>query len=142
MPDFQFDQKPPLDYKYHEKPKHDEYYTPERGGCLTAFLLIMGIGNIAFGLMVCAVLIKQNSFFNSSLSQLFSYMQLGISIAAFTCAYGLWDWKRWAYNGIYGIYLFNVVIALLVGQISGAIGTIIGMLILYYLMKDKAGYLS
>jgi hypothetical protein len=139
MSDFQYDEKPKND-----KPKIGESYEPERGGCLTAFLVVLGVANVGL-ILVSIVSLGGLDAISSSVRgtvQFLLFLQVVMSIAAVACAYGLWNWKDWAYKGLFVIYFVNALIGLFSGQIPVAIGAFVGMGILYYLMKDKSGYLT
>lgn len=145
MPD-EFE-KPTFDYKFSDKPKNEydsSSYAPERGGCLTAFLIVLGLAQlvlvfIAFGMLGS---VSQYPASSQGIIQFAGFLQIGLSIAAVACVVGLWNWKSWGYYGIYAMYILGALISLFTGAFSSAIGSFVGMGVLYYLMKDKADYLE
>ena len=142
MPEFE---EPTFNYKFSDKPKNEYSYSePERGGCLTAFLVFLGIGQVAVILIGFSIFGQLGDYPASSrgILQFASFAQIAVGIIGMACVVGLWNWKSWAYNGMYILYGLGMLLNLFTGQFSGVVGTIIGMAILYYLMKDKTYYLE
>jgi len=142
---YDFDNKPKNDFSDgYGKPKNDyQYSPPERGGCLTALLGFIMVTNI-LGIFAMFVVVGDVSAYgsNSGLVSLILYGSVAISIAAAICAYGLWNWKRWGYNGLMVLYVLSIVITLIGSNPSSAAGSAAGLAMLYYLMKDKTHYLE
>jgi hypothetical protein len=131
------------EYNFDDKPKND-VVQEERGGCLTAFIAFVAIVNVAMIFLVFFTLSNLSQFPESQrgLLQMAFFIQIGFSIFAIACAYGLWNWKRWAYYGFFVIYGLNIVLSIISGQIPAAAGSVIGIAILYYLLKDKTHLLE
>lgn len=134
---------------YDDKPKNDKLKNDysdyrERGGCLTAFLGFAVIANIlAAGLVL--VLFSEVSQYSGADTGMFTVLVLVSifsAVAAVACVYGLWNWKRWGYNGLMGLYVLGIIVNLLSGSFTTIGGSVLGMAILYWLMKDKMHYLD
>lgn len=145
MSQYNFDDKPKNDHSDgYGKYKNDyQYSPPERGGCLTAFLGFIMVANV-LGIFVIFSAVGDVSSYgsNSGLVSLILYGSVAISIAAVVCAYGLWNWKGWGYNGLMIIYIISIVLNAITANFSSIGGSIGGLAILYYLMKDKSYYLD
>lgn len=125
-----------------EKSKNDSYpsgsyYTPkERGGCLSLFLGFAFLGNLFFLLYYLVTF----SEFRGALDAGWSILLFGIfaiQVGIFVSVVALWNWKQWGYNGLMAGYVLNIVLSLLTGAFTSITGSVIGIAILYYLMKDK-----
>jgi hypothetical protein len=116
----------------------------ERGGCLTAWLILLGIGDV---LAIVGALIA----FSQPGYGLLGLLLLIGAVLAFAGVIGTWQFKRWGYYSIMTLYGINVVIgviSLCVSSSSGTptttgssigsiIGGAIGMFTLYLLVREK-----
>ncbi len=116
----------------------------ERGGCLTAWLILLGIGDV---LAMVGALIA----FSQPGYGLVGLLILIGAVLAIVGVIGTWQFKRWGYYLIMTLYGINVVIGVIsicVSSSSGTpistgssigsiIGGAIGMLILYLLVREK-----
>lgn len=133
----------------YDKPKNDkiknEYRNvKERGGCLSVFLGFAVIANIAVALLTL-ILFNEYSQFSGVDTGFFTIVVIFSLVAAaatIACVWGLWNWKRWGYNGLMALYVLSMVVNLLSGSLQTVAGSAIGMGILYFLMKDKMHYLD
>ena len=143
-----YDEKPK--FSYGDKPKTDYSMEPERGGCLTAFLGLSFVVNL---LAIPAALYLQSQINDLSGSAYVDSAQLGVAqffvlaavisgIAGAVCIWGLWNWKRWGYQGLIALQIIGVVLNLFGGTPQYAVSGIVGLGILVYLMKDKTDYLE
>lgn len=122
-----------------QRPMHTYSYepTPERGGCLTAWLIFLGIGS---ALSIVLALIAFG----------FSYVVPGVllligGVLSFVGVSGTWRFKRWGYYllmTLSGISIASSILSLCAGSgtpTSGGsiVGAILGMLILYLLVREK-----
>ncbi|HEY7419250.1 MAG TPA: DUF2127 domain-containing protein [Ktedonobacteraceae bacterium] len=109
---------------------------PERGGCLTAWLVLLGIGS---------ALVVLSSFVDFSRSAILGVLLLVGGILAFVGVVGTWQLKRWGYYLIMALYGLNVIFSLF-SLLSGSgsatsvgtiIGGLVGMIILYLLVRGR-----
>ncbi len=106
----------------------------KRGGCLTAFLILMLIANPLTGIyyLLAGSTIRQTfPNFPDWAGPLFGVMAL----ANFVFAIAIWKWKKW---GVYG-FVASAAVAFLVNVISigflGALVGLIGLVILAFLLR-------
>lgn len=120
-----------------DKSKNDYYETPkERGGCLTAFLGFAILGNIfVIGLLLLSFM-EYREFLDSG-TQLMIYGLFAVQVGVFVSVIGLWNWKKWGYQGMIAGYVIGIIISILMGSFNTIGGSVIGLGILVYLMKDK-----
>ncbi len=131
-----FDDKPKNDFSDlgFEKPKND---LRERGGCLTAFIGYIVIVNIGVLLLTLSVRTSLPSAADTGMVDFLVGIQALFTGAALFCAYGLWNWKKWGYQGLMALYGLNIVLSILSGQLNAITGSFVGIALLYYVMKDK-----
>lgn len=143
---YNFDDKPKNDFSdNYGKPKNDyQYSPPERGGCLSLFLGFIMVVNVLAILFICVMTgqISSSAYGNSGLVMIIFGLSILAGIAQIACAYGLWNWKSWGYNGLIFLYIVSIVINLIGNSLPSAGGSVIGLAILYYLMQDKKDYLE
>ena len=111
--------------------------TPERGGCLTIWLVLM---ILAFAASAFTYLLNSAALgpaFPNAPS--WAFMVLGIAgIVGVVSAIGLWMWKRWGFYGYIAVAVVALVINAILGQlVAGIVGAAIGLGILWFLIKDK-----
>ncbi len=106
----------------------------KRGGCLTAFLILMMIANPLTALSY----LFAGSTISESLPDLPAWVipVLGLlALANFVFAIAIWNWKKW---GVYG-FAGSTAVALLVNLISigilGSLFGLIGIAILTFLLR-------
>lgn len=126
-------------------PMEEQQYTAprERGGCLTTWLIFLGIVNalvLVFGLLSVSI---------GGLGGLDSPLYLVSSVVVLISIVGIWQLKKWGYYTLMTCYTINFVFAILtlcvqsssIGlvpyTVGGVIGTIIGMIITYLLVHDR-----
>lgn len=138
---------------YRDKSKNDYYHSdkPEHGGCLGAFLGFIIIGNI-IGIILILIMRNWNQngpliwdlnlAYGSSLVSMTPFLSIGTSIATIICAYGLWNWKRWGYYGLIGLFVVAIVSSLFVGSLIGGVSSVVAIAVLLFLMKDKVNSLE
>ncbi len=110
--------------------------TPQRkrGGCLTAFLVIMLIAN---PLTAISYLLNGEAF-SRSLPDMpgWAIPALGvIALANFVCAIGLWQWKKWGMYGFAGLSLITVFVNAVSIGIGLALFGLLGVVILGFLVR-------
>jgi hypothetical protein len=118
-------------------------YAPERGGCLTAWLVVVMLANagLAFYYLTSVDTFTNLPGLNISPAAIMFLALLGaVNVAA---AVGIWMWKKW------GFYLFggSAAVATVVNLLSGipifnALTGLIGIAILWWLIRDKWQYMS
>jgi hypothetical protein len=104
----------------------------KRGGCLTAFLILMAIANPLTGLYY----LFAGSAVQQALPTILSWVipVLGLlALANFAFALGMWNWKRW---GVYGfvastaiVFLLNAITISVLAALLGLIGVAILILL-------------
>jgi hypothetical protein len=102
-------------------------YAPqyERGGCLTVFLIFVGLAN------VLELLLSPN------------LIVLIFVVFILACIAGVWNRQKWGYFGLMLAYVLNLLLAVfMVGSIPIAIGAVIGMTITYALINPQLDYFS
>ena len=110
---------------------------PERGGCLTAWLVFLGIGS---ALSIVLALIA----FGYSSGVVGALLLIG-GVLSFVGVSGTWRFKRWGYYllmTLSGISIASSILSLCAGSgtptTGGSIvGAILGMFILYLLVREK-----
>ena len=146
--------KPKQDFEpyYQGKPAFQDYdpsmqgALKERGGCLTAFLIFVIFANIVSLIMVCG---KYSNFEDES----YLYENPGlvetvlivagvVQLGIFISAVALWNWKRWGYYGLIVGYLLGMGANLVIGNILGLIGGIVGLVILASLVNPRMDMLE
>ncbi|MBO0783028.1 MAG: hypothetical protein J2P37_29790 [Ktedonobacteraceae bacterium] len=107
---------------------------PERGGCLTAWLLLLFAGSILVMLLGFITL-------GTGIPGL---LLLGWGILVFAGVWGIWQLKKWGYYLVMTLQGIGIVYSILSlcsngGASSGGSlgGSILGMLILYLLVREK-----
>ncbi|HEU5226724.1 MAG TPA: hypothetical protein VFU49_02850 [Ktedonobacteraceae bacterium] len=136
--------------------QEQQYTAPrERGGCLTTWLIFLGIVNatasfIFLGIVNALVLVfGLLSVIIGGLGGLDSPLYLVSSVVVLISIVGIWQLKKWGYYTLMTCYTINFVFAILtlcvqsssIGlvpyTVGGVIGTIIGMIITYLLVHDR-----
>jgi hypothetical protein len=129
-----------------EKPKRDfrssygGYNNPtqERGGCLTAFLLLNMVVSALGLIAICGAFTQMNRISSSlrgvdtgTLSFIL-LISLVLGVASFI---GLWNWQKWGYQGMFAFYVISIILNLCSFDAGRLIGNVIGLAILYYLVS-------
>jgi hypothetical protein len=123
----------------YEKPKNE---VRERGGCLTAFIGYIVIVNLAVVLLTFSIRSSLPSYADTGTFDLFLGLQVVMTGAALACAYGLWTWQKWGYYGLMALYGLNIALSILTGQFTSIGGSVLGIVLLYYVMRDKQHWLE
>jgi hypothetical protein len=106
----------------------------KRGGCLTAFLILMLIGNPLAGLYY----LLAGSTVRQSLPTLpeWAIPVLGLlALANFVFAIAIWKWKRWGVYGFVGSSLVAFLVNLIGIGILVALFGLVGVVILAFLLR-------
>ena len=135
------------DFKYHEKnlPRNDD--KPERGGCLSAFLVLNIFANGLLLLVVLGAFFALRSsgeyetYFDPGLQALvyFGFVLLVIRVIS---AIGLWKWKRWGYIGLMACFAIAIVLGLIGGDLVEVVRSVVWGGILYAMVKPIEPYLD
>lgn len=104
----------------------------ERGGCLTAYLIVVSI----FWLIGGFSFLNISRELTSSTSQMWA-MVIGIaSLVAVVFVTGIWKWKKWGVLGLFGILILNILFYLIPPtRIVNAILAFIDILIFVFLIR-------
>jgi hypothetical protein len=106
----------------------------KRGGCLTAFLILMLIANPLTGLYY----LLAGSTVRESLPTLpeWAIPTLGVlALANFAFAIGIWQWKKWGVYGFAGTSLVALVVNAISIGIPAALFGLVGLGLLAYLVR-------
>lgn len=110
----------------------------KRGGCLTAYLILMLIANPLIGLyyLLAGSTVRQS---HPTLPE-WAIPVLGLlSFANFAFAIGVWKWKRWGVYGFVGsalvAFLFNVMSGEILVVLGGLVGVVILAFVLAFLIR-------
>ncbi len=115
----------------------------ERGGCLSAFLVLIFGGTLFLMFAICSTYseissIRNNYYVNeSAISQATGWLAIGFALGCvqLACVVALWNYKSWGFYGLMISYGLGVVLNLCGGNIPTAVGSLIGMGILYWLVN-------
>lgn len=127
-----------------DEPSNQDYNRPDRGGCLTAFLVVI-IGANIFLLVTTLVQFFQLREYADLIgpgTMLLLFGLFAVQVFIFASAVGLWNWKEWGYNGLLAGYVISAIISLLAGSLPQVGGAIIGLVILTQLIKPVRDYLE
>jgi hypothetical protein len=113
---------------------------PERGGCLTAWLVVSTILTVIAGvafMQLLSVLIRPRAF--EDISPVGVLLLGGLMIGSSICLIGVWNWKRW---GVYGIALTSCISPLIEvfffrADVTDFIAPFVQIAILWYLVSGK-----
>lgn len=137
------DPKPKNDFTAeYGKFKNEDYAVRERGGCLTVFLGFIAVVNVLLLVLTWMTVSSAPAYADTGLLNMLLMLQVVMTGAALLCVWGLWNWKRWGYYGLMALYVISMIINVLSGAAATIGGSIAGMAILYFLMKDKMDYLE
>ncbi len=114
----------------------------QRGGCLTTWLVLVSISQLS----TTYTLFQNIANHTLLLPQWYQYAVLIEVIVSITGTVGIWLWKKWGALCYISDIFVNIVIALILGNIIGlaiiATGSLIGLAILYIVLRDKWQYFS
>lgn len=146
MSNYNFEPKSKNDvFDKYEKAKNDyQYVQPERGGCLTTYLVFTVGINILLLFLAFFAIAELSTYRNSMAGMDFAFalFQIVINICVVMCIYGLWNWQEWGYKGLLIIYVLLIAFNLITEQLPTAGGTVIDLAILYFLMQNKTQHLK
>jgi hypothetical protein len=110
---------------------------PERGGCLTAWIVVALIANALLAFYYLTSSAAMQAVYPSAPGWAFiGLAALGVINAV--GAIGLWMWKRWGFYVYAGVAAITLVVNLIIGvPITYALTGLIGLGILWWLVKDK-----
>jgi|GEM_PF-6192270 len=129
-------------YDDYGKNKNDfQYQQFERGGCLSAYLIVQVIGVVIVMLMFCASMAQLSSYsYGSNFGGIFFFAFLIVALVAglqLMCIAWLWDGQRKGYTGLLILAVLGAGLNLLSGDIPSMVGSLIGLGILYALVNPK-----
>jgi hypothetical protein len=136
--------QPPSDTSGYQRYQSSASVKPERGGCLTLWLVVSSLAAVVGVILLFQTLGLLNRVSGPRASQvqlvlIFAGIFLMIGIA---CLWGIWNWKKW---GVYGVIATGIVSPLLqfllgVGNAVDCVRPIIQFGVLYFLINDKWDY--
>lgn len=97
----------------------------QRGGCLTAWLVLGFLGGILSAISYLANGAQMMAIYGSAPTWAGWAMGL-IALAQVAAFYGIWQWQKWGLNLFYGLIVVNVLLLFLIGGIPMLIGGIFG----------------
>ena len=117
--------------------------TKQRHGCLTAWLILMMIGNAATALLYLLAEPKQLPSSPIELNRTTMVLLCLLSIINLSFAVGLWYWKKWAFFGftLTAVLMFFTNLNMGIDIASAALG-LIGIVFLYLVLQIKHNGIS
>jgi hypothetical protein len=114
----------------------------QRGGCLTTWLVVVSISQLS----TTYTLFQSIANHSLHLPQWYQYaLIIGVLISIIGTV-GIWLWKKWGVFCYLSAIFLNIVVAVIAGSIIVlpilAIGSIIGLAILYIVLRDKWQYFT
>jgi hypothetical protein len=112
----------------------------QRHGCLTAWLIMMMIGNAFISLTLLFIDPKLLQQQDSTMTKEKMLLLAILGIINISFAIGLWYWKKWAFHGfaLSGVLMFITNVNMGQDVFSSALG-LIGILLLYSVLQMKQG---
>lgn len=115
----------------------------QRHGCLTAWLLMIIIGNAFISLLLLVVdpkLIQQQ---DNTMSKEKMVLLAILGLINITFAIGLWHWKKWAFYGfaLSGFLMFITNLNMGLDIVSSALG-LVGVFLLFSILQMKQAEIS
>lgn len=125
---------------------HTSHTPPDERGGLTIFLIIFGLFLALRVATVCMIfssaMTVRNDYYlyaqrNPQMSQLqcVSVAVFCVTIAQLICVAGLWNFKRWGYQGLIGLLIVSGLMSLVNNNLSQAIGSVVFLTVLYLLVN-------
>ena len=111
--------------------------TQERGGCLTAWLIVVLIANalIAFYYLTSGAAMQQ--VYPSISPAIFLFLAV-IGVVNIVSAIGLWTWHKWGFYLFAATSVITLVINIGIGlPVVSSLTGLIGVAILWYLLRNK-----
>ena len=122
---------------------YDNKYEKERGGCLSAFLVVQFIYTGVIILAACALMgggSGSSRYYGSRAdTDMVSFVLFGMAVVRMGLVAGVWNWNRLSYYLLLGLYGFGIVGSFCVGNFLTAFLSIIEVGIFYALVQDKIG---
>jgi O-antigen ligase len=115
----------------------------ERGGCLTAWLVVVTAFNLFFGLISSLQLLSYvgDPRVTRVIPAVVIYGLIGLEIALIAGLFGIWNWKRWGVYTVAGALAISAVFSLILGDaLRGLVFPIIQFAIFFYLINPKWDY--
>lgn len=112
--------------------------TKQRHGCLTAWLILMMIGNAATALIYLLTEPKQLPNSPIELNRTTMTLLCLVSLINIIFAVGLWYWKKWAFFGfgLTAVLMFITNLNMGIDIASAALG-LIGIMLLFLVLQIK-----
>lgn len=124
-------------------PMNDDKAQKKRHGCLTAWLIMMIIGNAlgSFAYLILEPNVLANEDIIMTKEQMVLLGILGFINLSF--AIGLWYWKKWAFYGfaLSGFLMFITNLNMGMDFVSSALG-MVGVMLLFSILQMKQGETS
>jgi O-antigen ligase len=134
---------------YYNNPPGQSGNTPawqggkERGGCLTAWLVLATAFNLFFGLIASLQLLSfaGDPRVTRVVPSLVIYGLVALQIALIAGLFGIWNWKRWGVYVVAGALAISAILSLIMGDVlRGLLFPIIQFGLLFYLINPKWDY--
>ena len=114
----------------------------QRGGCLTTWLVVVSISQLS----TTYTLFQSIANHTLHLPHWYQYALIIEVIISIIGTIGIWLWKKWGVLCYLSVIFLNIVVALFAGNIIGlpiiAIASLIGLAILYIVLRDKWQYFT
>lgn len=126
------DWRPGIDQREH-------YEERERGGCLSfllGVLFVLHFFGICYSIGQSTELNREFGDMGESAITLFICLSVGANIAIVVAIAAFWNWKRWGYQLLLGLYGFNALLNFCSGSIGQSIVNVILIGLLLFLTTD------
>jgi hypothetical protein len=112
--------------------------TKQRHGCLTAWLIMMMIGNASAALLYLLAEPKQLPNSAIQLNSTTTSLLCLVALINLSFAIGLWFWKKWAFRGfiLTGILMFFTNLNMGIGIANASIG-LFGVIVMIFVLQIK-----
>ena len=118
---------------------------PERGGCLSAFLALNIFANGLLLVVIIGTFLAiraSGEYVFDSGTEALIYAGFVILVARFIAAIGLWNWKKWGYQGIMLGFGITIVLGLFTGDFTDVVRSIIWGGFVYYMVQPIKDHLE
>jgi hypothetical protein len=122
--------------------KNKNDYEKERGGCLSAFLVVQFIYTGFIILAACMLLgggsgSSQYYYGSRGDTGMIGMILFGMAAVRMGLVAGVWNWNKLAYQLLLGLYGFAIVASFCIGNVMTGVLSLVEVGIFYALVQDK-----